>query len=75
MTVKLYLDPAESRKNKRIRAYRLNALAIPILRMLGFGILSIALMVHNHIIYKTVDIAGLEMSLIIILCTTYRYYI
>jgi len=49
--IELYLDPTESERMKTIRAYRLNVHIIPLLRVLGFSILTIILWFHNHILF------------------------
>jgi PAS domain S-box-containing protein len=50
--VKVDLDPSEARKNKELRRYRLNAIQIPRLRLLGFGLLSFFIFLHNLVILE-----------------------
>ena len=44
---KIDLDPFEASKNKEFRRYRLNAIQIPRLRLMGFAGMCLILMLHN----------------------------
>ena len=64
--IELYLDPIESEIRKAIRTYRLNAFIIPPLRVLGFSILSLALWLHNHILFEPNTRSDLALPFIIV---------
>jgi hypothetical protein len=66
MNVELYIDPIESKNNKMLRSCRLNVVTIPILRVLGFSILSIVLLLHNQIVFGSDLTADLKIPLIIV---------
>ncbi len=51
--IKIDLDPLEARKKKEFRKYRLNVIQIPYLRLLGFGLLSIFILIHNLFILES----------------------
>ncbi len=65
MNVELYIDPIVSKNKKLLRAYRLNVFTIPMLRVLGFGILGVVLMLHNQLLLDPNSNAKLTLPLII----------
>jgi signal transduction histidine kinase len=67
--VKLELDPVKAEAAKRKRAYQLHVVEIPYLRLIGFGLLSIVIYLHNRFILGYVS--WKEISLF--LCFTFTY--
>ena len=65
MNVELYIDPIESKNNKMLRSYRLNVVTIPMLRVLGFGILGSVLLLHNQLLFGQNSYIKLTLPLII----------
>ncbi len=47
------LDPAEIERKKAQRLYHLNVVQIPALRILGFSLLAICILLHNFLLLKT----------------------
>ena len=41
------LDTEQARRGKAARAYRINAVQIPLLRSLGFALLSVIVVIHD----------------------------
>jgi signal transduction histidine kinase/CheY-like chemotaxis protein len=54
-TVDIYLDPAIARAQKAQRTRRYNVVAVPALRVLGFGLVAGILLVHNALVLGSVD--------------------
>ncbi len=52
-TIRIDLDPEAAQRHKAQRAYRLHVVEIPVLRLVGFGILAIMVFLHNHLILQT----------------------
>lgn len=50
--VQLDIHPEEAARNKAKRAYLLHAIQIPILRVLGFGFLSLVVLLHNRYVLE-----------------------
>jgi hypothetical protein len=47
------LDPEEIERSKEQKVYHLNVIQIPILRLLGFCLLTICLLFHNLFLLKS----------------------
>src|SRR5687768_4925189 len=54
-TVDIYLDPATAHAQKAKRARRHNVVAVPALRLLGFMLVAVVLLVHNTLVLGGVD--------------------
>jgi signal transduction histidine kinase len=52
---KLELDPVKAEAAKRRRAYQLHVVEIPYLRLIGFGLLSLCIYLHNRFIFGHVS--------------------
>lgn len=65
--VKIDLDPIKARTEKMLRRYRLNVVQIPRLRLLGFGLISIFILLHNLFILKTFSWSPFLLITIILL--------
>jgi signal transduction histidine kinase len=66
---KLELDPVKAEAAKRRRAYQLNVVEIPYLRLIGFSLLSVGIYLHNR--YILGHVSWKEISLF--LCLTFTY--
>jgi PAS domain S-box-containing protein len=51
--IQIDLDPLEARRKKRLRKYRLNVIQIPSLRLLGFAIIALFVLLHNIFILES----------------------
>src|SRR5712692_5056240 len=51
------LDPQDRERKKAQRAYRLNVLQMPLLRLFGFGLVLLGVFLHNLISYALVFVA------------------
>jgi PAS domain S-box-containing protein len=54
----LYVDVGEAERRKRERVVRLNTVTVPRLRVLGYGLVSLTVLLHNHFTFGAVDWAA-----------------
>ena len=54
----LYVDVGEAERRKRERVVRLNTVTVPQLRVLGYGLVSLTVLLHNHFTFGAVDWAA-----------------
>ena len=54
----LYVDVGEAERRKRERVVRLNTVTVPRLRVLGYGLVSLTVLLHNHFAFGVVDWAA-----------------
>ena len=54
----LYVDVGEAERRKRERVVRLNTVTVPRLRVLGYGLVSLTVLLHNHFAFGAVDWAA-----------------
>ena len=54
-TLDLQVDSADAERRKRARLVHLNTVVVPRLRLLGFGLLAAAALLHNTLIYPGFD--------------------
>ncbi|MBW1806383.1 MAG: hypothetical protein JRJ06_08490, partial [Deltaproteobacteria bacterium] len=48
----LELDPQKIAQRKEKAEYRLNVIQFPVLRLLGFALISFFILVHNYYVFK-----------------------
>src|SRR5688572_12228680 len=72
----LCVDVQEAERRKRARVVRLNTVTVPKLRVLGFGLVSLTVLVHNYFVNGTVDWAGWQrLNLAIALYCAVSWYL
>jgi PAS domain S-box-containing protein len=72
----LYVDPQEAERRKRERVVRLNTVTVPKLRVLGFGLVSLTVLLHNYFVNGAVDWAEWQrLNLAIALYCTVSWYL
>jgi len=67
--VALELDPQKAALRKEQARYRLNVVQFPVLRLIGFGFISLFVLVHNYYVYKI--FSWEQFSLFVIIAFTY----
>jgi signal transduction histidine kinase/HPt (histidine-containing phosphotransfer) domain-containing protein len=53
--VTLELDPQKAARRKEEARYRLNVIQFPVLREIGFGLISLFVLVHNYYVYQVLS--------------------
>ena len=53
--IPLELDPQKIAERKKKAQYRLNVIHLPVLRFLGFVLISFFILVHNYYVFKVVS--------------------
>ena len=72
----LHVDPRESERRKRERIVRLNTVIVPKLRALGFGLVSLTVLLHNYFVFESVDVpAWVRLNVVLALYSAVSWYL
>ena len=64
--IQLDLNPLEAKRKKALRRYRLNVIQMPILRLLGFSLVSLLVYLHNNFLLNSFSLSEFFTFLAII---------
>jgi PAS domain S-box-containing protein len=72
----LYVDVQEAERRKRERVVRLNTVTVPKVRALGFGLVSLTVLLHNYFVNGVVDWAAWQrLNLALVLYCAVSWYL
>ena len=72
----LHADPRESERRKQARIVHLNTVTVPRLRALGFGLVSLTVLLHNVFVFGAVDLrAWLQLNLVLAVYCAVSWYL
>ena len=72
----LHVDVEEAERRKRERVVRLNTVTVPKLRVLGYGLVSITVLLHNYFTFGTADwSAWMRLNAVLALYCAISWYL